>query len=365
MKNLLNGIIVILLLAFAMSSHGELSDTDDAYDPALDKAFDDDFAPAFDDRPVFGYRDHPVWFKDSFLELEDDLDTALRYGKKGLIVYFGQTDCPYCKALMERDFGKREIAHYTRRNFDVLAIDIHGDKSVLDFDGIEYTERSFSEKLGVNFTPTLIFYDETGKQAFRLNGYQPPYQFQAVLEYVADGHHKEESLHDYLARGEQGVDFDEGALNEADFFSPPPYSFDRSRFAASKPLALFFEESQCHACDVLHSNALTDEEVLKLMEGFDSAQLDIQQTDPVLTPRGQRTTAKEWARELGLFYSPTIIFFDVHGDEIIRVDSVIGFRRMRGVLSYVRSGAYRGGITFQQYRREQRAERLRSRNLLN
>jgi len=293
MKNLLNGIIVILLLAFTMSSHGELSEMDDAYDPALDKAFDDDFAPAFDDRPIFGYRDHPVWFRDTFLELEDDLESALRFGKKGLIVYFGQTDCPYCKALMERDFGKREIAHYTRRNFDVLAIDIHGDKSVLDFDGTEYTERSFSEKLGVNFTPTLIFYDETGKQAFRLNGYQPPYQFQAVLEYVADGHHKEESLHDYLARGEQGVDFDEGALNEGDFFSPPPYAFDRSRFAASKPLALFFEEGQCHACDVLHSNALTDEEVLKLMKGFDSAQLDIQQIDPVLTPRGRRTTAKE------------------------------------------------------------------------
>lgn len=360
MKKLFNIIIFTLLLALSMNSHGELSEMDDAYDSAFDQAFNDDFAPAYDDRPVFGFRDHPVWFRDTFLELQDDLDSALRFGKKGLIVYFGQSDCPYCKALMERDFGKREIAHYTRKHFDVLAIDIHGDKSVLDFDGTEYTERSFSEKIGVNFTPTLIFYDGRGRQAFRLNGYQPPYKFQAVLEYVADGHYKQESLHDYLARGEQGIDFDEGALNETDFFSPPPYAFDRTRVAASKPLALFFEEGQCHACDVLHSNALTDEEVLKIMQGFDSAQLNINQTTPVLTPRGRRTTVKEWARELGLFYSPTIIFFDEHGREIIRVDSVIGFRRMRGVLSYVHSGAYRGGITFQQYRREQRLARSRS-----
>ena len=125
-------------MGFVMSSHGVLLE-DDAYDPAFDKEFDDDFAPAIDDQPIFGYRDHPVWFKDSFLELEDDLDTALRFGKRGLMVYFGQTACPYCKALMERDFGKREIAHYTRKHFDVIAIDIHGEKSVTDFDGTEYT----------------------------------------------------------------------------------------------------------------------------------------------------------------------------------------------------------------------------------
>ena len=156
-----------------------------------------------------------------------------------------------------------------------------------------------------------------------------------------------------MARGEQGVDFDDGVLNEAEFFSPPPHAFDRSRFAASKPLALFFEEGKCHACDVLHSNPLTDEGVLKLLKGFDSAQINIHNATPVMTPQGKRTTAREGARDLGLFYSPTIIFFSEQGEEIIRVDSVIGFRRMRAVLSYIKSGAYHRGLTFQQYRTEQ------------
>jgi len=345
-------ITLSILLSLAVNGPALSIEIEDAYDPALDKAFDDDFAPAIDDQPIFGYRDHPAWFRESFLELKYDLETAIRFGKRGLMVYFGQTSCAYCKALMERNFGKREIAYYTRKHFDVLAINIHGEKSVTDFDGVEYTERSFSEKLGVNFTPTLIFYDEKGKQAFRLNGYQPPYQFQAILEYVADGHYKQETLHDYLAHGEQGIDFDEGALNEADFFTPPPHAFDRSRFPASKPLALFFEEGKCHACDVLHSHALTDEVVRKKLAGFNSAQLNIHQSTPVLTPQGKRTTSREWARELGLFYSPTIIFFDEWGREIIRVDSVIGFRRMRAVLAYIESGAYRSGVTFQKYRRD-------------
>jgi thioredoxin-related protein len=92
--------------------------------------------------------------------------------------------------------------------------------------------------------------------------------------------------------------------------------------------------------------------VLKQLQGFDSAQLNIHSPDPVLTPQGKRTTVSEWASDLGLFYSPTIIFFDEQGKEIIRVDSVIGFRRMRAVLAYIQSGAYRSGVTFQKYRRE-------------
>jgi thioredoxin-related protein len=72
---------------------------------------------------------------------------------------------------------------------------------------------------------------------------------------------------------------------------------------------------------------------------------------PVITPRGQRTTARKWADQLGLFYSPTIIFFDERGREILRVDSVVQFYRLRSVLEYVISGAYHRYPTFQQWRR--------------
>ncbi|MCW8983246.1 MAG: thioredoxin fold domain-containing protein [Gammaproteobacteria bacterium] len=353
MRVFLKIVMFTMLLGVSAATHASF-EVDDAYDPALDKAFSDDFAPAFDDQPDISFHDdHPSWFMDTFLELEDDLNTAVRFKKRGLMLYFGQVACAYCKALMERNFGKREIALYTRKHFDTIAINIHGEKSVTDFDGVEYTERSFSEKLGINFTPTLIFYDETGKQVFRLNGYQPPYKFQAILEYVADAHYREETLHDYMARGEQGVDFEEGALNEADFFSPPPHAFDRTRFAASRPLAIFFEEGKCHACDVLHSNPLANETILKQLEEFDTAQLNIHDTTPLLTPTGQRTTVRDWVHDLGLFYAPTIIFFDEHGQEIIRIDSVIGFRRLRGILSYIQSGTYRRGASFQKFRRDE------------
>jgi thioredoxin-related protein len=83
-------------------------------------------------------------------------------------------------------------------------------------------------------------------------------------------------------------------------------------------------------------------------------QLDVNADTPVITPSGKRTTSKQWAADLGLFYTPTLIFYDSHGKEIIRVDSVVGFYRLRRVLDYIISGAYKDGSTLQQYSRKKR-----------
>ncbi|MGB5652124.1 MAG: thioredoxin, partial [Sedimenticolaceae bacterium] len=61
---------------------------------------------------------------------------------------------------------------------------------------------------------------------------------------------------------------------------------------------------------------------------------------PVIKPDGSPGTAREWAEELGIFYAPSIVFFDEHGKEIIRVDSVVRFFRLRNVLNYVLSRGY-------------------------
>jgi hypothetical protein len=43
---------------------------------------------------------------------------------------------------------------------------------------------------------------------------------------------------------------------------------------------------------------------------------------------------------LGIFYAPSILFFDESGREIIRVDSVVHLFRLRNVLNYVVSRGY-------------------------
>ncbi|MEN8170200.1 MAG: thioredoxin fold domain-containing protein [Pseudomonadota bacterium] len=312
--------------------------------------------PALDDQALDEVVRYPDWFQLSFLNLREDLQQALRYKKRGLIVYFGQHDCPYCYALIEKNLRLPDIESYTRRYFDVVAVDIHGMESVVDMNGEEMSEQELADSLGVDFTPTLIFYDAEGKEAMRLRGYYPPYKFRAALEYMADAHYREESFRDYLERADPPMAFEQGGLNEAEFFSAPPYALDRSRLPAEQPLAVFFEQGDCHACDILHTSPLGNAEILEQLTGFESVQLDIWADTPVLTPGGERTTSRAWAQKLGLFYTPSVIFFDELGKEIIRVDSVVGFYRLRKVLDYISSGTYKRGIPLLRYRRSSSGE---------
>ena len=310
---------------------------------------DDDFA-LFDDRPLAEPLEFPDWFKLSFLDLRDELKEAGEQGKAGVILYFGQEYCAYCRQFLERDLARDDIRLYTKEHFDVIGIDIHGDRTVTDMSGREQVESRFAIDERTNFTPSVIFYDPDGHEALRLRGYYPPYRFRAALEYVADGHYKNESFRKYLARADVPLVFEPGDLSEEAFFMPGPYMLDRSRLAGERPLAVFFEQGDCHACDVLHTGPLNEPEIRARFARMENIQLSFWADTPVITPAGERTTARKWAEQLGLFYTPTLIFFDQAGREIIRVDSVVQFYRLRNVLDYILSGGYRKYATFQLWR---------------
>jgi thioredoxin-related protein len=311
-------------------------------------AEDEDFI-SFDDFPLNDPLTYPTWFKKSFLDLPDDLEESVSNGKKGLIVYFGQKRCPYCRMLMDVNFKQREIAQYTQQHFDVVPVDIWSIEEMTDMQGETLTQQEFAQRENTSFTPSLMFYDADGKLAMKLRGYYAPYQFLAALQYVAEGHYKREKFKVYLARGDQTQRFEKYDLIEEDFFSPPPFNLDRSHFRAQRPLVVFFEQGNCHACDVLHAEPLKHRAVAQLFYRFDSIQLDMNSDVPVITPSGEKTTAKEWADQLNLFYAPSMVFFDEEGREIIRVDSVVRFFRLRNVLNYVLSGSYKIQ-NFQQWR---------------
>jgi thioredoxin-related protein len=331
--------LAILLTILALCGRATAADPDSL----------EEFA-SFDDAPLEQPVTFPTWFKLSFLDLADDVQEARDAGKQGLMVYFGQKYCAYCKKLLEGNFSKLDILAYTEKHFNAIGIDIHGQRSLTDMDGKEWVESAFATQQGIDFTPTLVFYDTEQRQALRLSGYYPPYQLRAALEYVADGHYRKENFRTYLARADVPLVFEAGEMNYEAFFSPPPHALDRSRIPGERPLAVFFEQGDCHACDVLHSGPLAERDIRARISRLNTAQLDMWEDTPVITPSGQRTTARAWADQLGLFYTPTLIFFDERGKEILRVDSVVQFYRLRNVLDYILSGAYRDYPTFQQWR---------------
>lgn len=310
-----------------------------------------------DDKPRAINNIHPHWFSETFLNLPDDLNEAINAGKKGIILYFGQENCAYCEALLEVNFKReKDIVDYTQQHYNVIALDIWGDREVTDFDGNVLAEKDLAEFEGTDFTPSLIFYTEHGEEALRLRGYYTPYKFRGALKFVTEAYYKKESFSQYMARANPPPKFDLEDLNEEPFFEAPPFALDRSRISAQRPLAVFFERRNCHACDILHSEPLNDKKTQQLVSQFDNVQLDMWSDQLVITPQGKKSTAQKWAQSLGVFNTPTLVFFDQHGQEVFRIDSVVRLYRLQGVLEYVLTKGYETAPTYQRWRENQQQE---------
>ena len=320
-------------------------------------SFEQEFELGFNDAPLEREIEHPEWFKESFLDLREDLGEALQAGKQGIALYFGQRNCAYCKALMEINFTKPDIVNYFREHYDIIPLDIWGSRTVTLFDGTEITESELAVRENTNFTPSLVFYDEKGQVAFKMRGYYKPYRFQAVMKYIVEDFYKTENFRDYLLRANPPPRFDDDELNEHEQFVKGPVILDRRAVAGYKPLAVIFEQRQCHACDQLHSAPLNDDKTKEWLKGFELRQLDAWSDTPVITPDGKRLSAREWAGQLGIHYMPTTVFFDEQGREILRIDSVVKLYRMRGMLSFILTKGYREFKTFQHWRRYTSLER--------
>lgn len=297
--------------------------------------------------------DHPDWFKSSFLDLREDVASAAAQ-KKRLLLYIGQDACPYCRELMEHNFTQKSIVDYTRRHFDVLAMNMWGDAEVTDFDGKSMTEKNFAAQLKVNYTPTLLFFDEQGKTVLRVNGYFPPHQFMAALEYVAGRHEKEMSFPQFYAK--KSPPAASGQLHNQPYFMKPPY--DLSKRSNGKPLMVLFEQKVCSECDHLHRQILKDPESQNLIKKFDVVQLDMWSDTEIVTPSGKATTARDWARDMGLIYAPSAVFFGADNQEAIRIEALLRTFHVQSVMDYVQSGAYREQPSFQRFI-EARAGKLR------
>jgi thioredoxin-related protein len=315
----------------------------------------DPFEMSFEDAPRARDIVYPEWFKPSFLDLRDDLQEARAAGKRGLILYFGQKHCAYCKKLLEENFVREDIAAYTQKHFDVIALDIHGSREVVTPAGERITEMEWAKQLDGYFTPSLLFLNLEGESALFLRGYYPTYTFMAALEFVADAHYQNEAFQAFIARAQPLSE--DGEPVAEDWFQPPPYQLDRSRWPAQRELVVMFEQGDCFACDLLHTDPLADPSVLEKIRQLEVVQLDPRDETLVITPQGKRTTAKEWAKELGLFYYPSLLFFDRSGNEVLRIDSVVRLYRLNLALEYVSSGGYREQPNFQAWKRA-RDERI-------
>ncbi len=292
--------------------------------------------------------EYPAWFKESFLVLRDDVKEAAQANKRVLLL-FNQDNCPYCSALVERNLSQREIEATMRKKFDVIAMNIWGDREVVGLDGKSYTEKTYAAALKIQFTPSLLFLDESGGVVLRLNGYVPPPRMQAALDWVAGRMEKKTAFRDFVAEREKDAPRQgSGEMIAQDFFLGNVTDLRRAGPNA-KPLAVFFEQKDCPDCEVLHRRVIADPDVKQALAKFDNVRFDMWSRDTITTPDGKRLAVRDWVRELGVNYAPGIVLFNPAGKEVIRWESSFRVFHTLGMFDYVSSGGYQKEPSFQRY----------------
>lgn len=308
---------------------------------------------------------YPDWFEDSpFHDLQDDLRAALADGKRGLMVLFTTEGCSYCEAFIRTSLGDPETAALVRKDFAAVGLEIFDDAEMTDPRGQPLAIKTFAAREGAAFSPTLLFYGEGGETLLRVVGYQSPERFRAILAYVSGGHYRSEPLRAYSARlARLAQDNPQtpaaSALRQDPLFSSPPYALDRSRASADRPLLMIFERHGCEDCGVFHEEVLADAEVRKLLARFEVVRLDAADAKtPVIAPNGSRTTPAALFERADFSRTPALLFYDEHGAEVLKTDTLVLRQRMRNSLLFVLERAYAQGMTYQRFARSKGLEKM-------
>lgn len=306
-----------------------------------------------------GYMEKPDWFKNSFLDIREDIAEATEEGRR-LLLYFHQDGCPYCQKLLEDNFGQKEIADLTQNYFDAIAINMWGDREVTDFNGEMTTEKEFAKQLRVQFTPTILLLTETGQVALRINGYYAPHKFVSALNYVGEGNETKIRFRDYFAK--QNPVAASGQLHNDPTFLQPPFKFADTSRSSDKPLLVFFEQKQCLSCDELHNDILQREISKELLPRFNVAVVDMWSKETVQTPDGQSMPIRKWAADLNVMHTPGMVFFDKEGKEVFRTEGYLKAFHTHSAMEYVADNVYLQQPEFQRFV-EHRADDMRARGI--
>jgi len=301
----------------------------------------------------------PSWFKTSFLDFSDDISEA-KDANRHVLIYFHQDGCPYCAKTVEENFANEKIVSKLKPNFDVIEINMWGDRSLTDWNGKEFIEKEFAAHMRVQFTPTIIFLNGQGETVLRLNGYHSIDRMVDILDFVYKKQYIQESFASFIAKK---TPIKQGNLNQNSLFEAGPHFLSRSaRLPAEKYLAVFFEEPNCPECDQFHKEIINTKASRDYLSRMQVVQLNALSEEKLITPQGKRTTAKDWYSDLDLTYKPAIVFFDKDGQEIVRRDAFFKEFHTHGMMTYVLSNAFKAQPSFQRYL-EDKADKLREQGI--
>jgi thioredoxin-related protein len=130
------------------------------------------------------FNEQPFFIKPPF-------DLRRKPGGKPLAVLFESRHCAPCDELHKEGF-KREATQAALARFDVARFALGGKDMLTTPDGRSSSAEAWGRQLKIAYTPSVVFFDERGKEVFRLEAYLRPFHFASSFEYVGSGAYRKE-----------------------------------------------------------------------------------------------------------------------------------------------------------------------------
>jgi len=290
----------------------------------------------------------PDWFKESFLDIADDVEVAADE-ERHVMLFFHLTNCPYCNRMLTESFETDPVKSYIQKHFDVIVINIKGDREVAFDEDTSVSEKALAEQLNVFATPAIMFLNKDNKAVARVDGYRAPPRFQQVLNYVSNQAYADDiSLKDYL---DKALDRQVYSLRDN-----PVFSKTNDLSSVKGPLMVVFEDGTCHDCPEFHDNVLNHKDVITEMKPYTVVRLDTDSTEEIIDTQGNKTTAKAMTDALNMTYRPGVAIYD-EGKLMARMDSLIYSFHFKERLRYI-SGGYYKTQEYRDYSEKRREELL-------
>jgi len=130
------------------------------------------------------------FFTQTFGDLREEMQLARDEGKLGMLLFFEAESCPFCQHMLNKVLNQKDVQDWYRERFVNIAVDIHGDVELTDFDGITLPSKVFSDHRKVFLTPVVAFIDLGGNEIYRHYGMvRTPGEFLLLGEYIDDKHY--------------------------------------------------------------------------------------------------------------------------------------------------------------------------------
>ena len=132
------------------------------------------------------------FFNQTLGDFSEELQIAKEDGKKAVMLFFEQDECPFCHYMKNTVLNQPEVQEYFRKNFALFVIDIEGDVEMTDFKGQTMKMKDFAFKLNrVRATPVIAFYNFEGKRVVRHIGKTSGVDdFMLLGKFVSEGIYK-------------------------------------------------------------------------------------------------------------------------------------------------------------------------------